>query len=134
MFSPAYSEAMGSTGNKNRCSLCPRQLSTARFHTATQNGMSLERGDCHAPRRQRGREVNSKDGASCVKYLYGENSCSAKVSLPRSLPLPLPFTHPLHSPTLLPPFPPSILLHLCHDDVPNKVECPSSTLNCKNFH
>ena len=133
MFSPAYSEAMGSTGNKNRCSLCPRQLSTARFHIATQNGVSLERGDCHAPRRQRGREVNSKDGASCVKYLYGENSCSAKVSLP-------PHTSPshLHTHSILPPsfLPslPSILLHLCHDDVPNKVECPSSTLNCKNFH
>lgn len=78
IFSPAYSEAMGSTGNKNRCSLCPRQLSTIRFHTATQNGVSVARGDCHAPRRQRGREVNNKDGASCVKYLYREDGSSVE--------------------------------------------------------
>lgn len=30
--------------------------------------------------------------------------------------------------------PPNVLTHLCHDDVPNKAERPSSTLNCKNFH
>lgn len=82
IFSPAYSEAMGSTGNKNRCSLCPRQLSTIRFHTATQNGVSVVRGDCHAPRRQRGREVNNKDGASCVKYLYREDGSVESKCIP----------------------------------------------------
>ena len=109
--SPVYSEAMGSTGSKNRCSLCPRQLSTAIVHRATQKGVSEERGDCHTPTRQRGRKVNSREGASWVKYLHQESL------------------------ELAPSFhPPNVLTHLCHDDVPNKAECPSSTLNCKNFH
>ena len=71
--SPVYSEAMGSTGSKNRCSLCPRQLSTAIVHRATQKGVSEERGDCHTPTRQRGRKVNTREGASWVKYLHQES-------------------------------------------------------------
>ena len=97
--SPVYSEAMGSTGSKNRCSLCPRQLSTAIVHRATQKGVSEERGDCHTPTRQRGRKVNSREGASWVKYLHQESL------------------------ELAPSFhPPNVLTHLCHDDVPNKAE------------